>query len=112
MSDLESYELVLSAVKQLVKCEKARMKKSESFLSMDIHNYSTIRRARASDRLTDACFEVDKAKDYLHKALVDACLAPAKSPDSYETRLLTHSAGFGHSVTFKYTPPIPNCIKC
>ncbi len=111
MTDLASYELVLSAVKNLVKCEKARIKLSEKFHAMSPYDYSAIRRAGASDRLTDACFNVDKSKDYLHKVLVDAHLAKAKSPDSYETRLLTHSAGFGHSITFKYTPAVPNCIK-
>lgn len=111
MDNLANYELVLSAVRNLVKSEKARLKKSEAFLSMDHRNHSATRRARASDQLTSACFEVDRAKDYLHKILVDSDLAPAKSPESYKTRVLTQSAGFGHSVSLKYTPPVPKCIE-
>jgi len=111
MDKLEDYEKILFAVKELVKSEKAKIKASDNFMKMDFHNYTQTRRARASDRLTDACFSVDKARDYLHKILVDTGFTSVREVEFYKTREISQSAGFGHSICFKYTPPIPDCIR-
>ena len=111
MSDEEDYQAVVDAAKRLLKAERDRAKKSERYGSMSFRDHSEKARAAASDRLTDACFELDKAKDWMHKVLVDAGLAKPHSRDSYETRLITHGCGFGHSIKFKYTPPIPRCYE-
>lgn len=111
MSDLTDYKAVLDAAKALVAAEKAVADKGEKFRSMGFADYSVKARAAASDRLTDACHSRDKALDHMHKALVDANLCKPKERDAYDTRILTHSCGFGHSISFKYTPPLPRCYQ-
>lgn len=111
MSTLSEYQSVLDSCKNLLACDKRRMKLSASYHAMSPQTHTTRRRAAASDRLTDACFELDKAKDLLHKNLVDAGLESPRDRESYETRLLSHACGFGHSITFKYTPPLPKCYQ-
>lgn len=110
-TDLEKYQDVLSDIKDLIKAEKARIKANERFCEMRMDTHTATRRAGASDRLTDACFSRDCSKDRIHKSLVDAGLAKPNSKESYETREISQSAGFGHSIRFNYTPPLPECYK-
>jgi len=111
MNDLVIYEEVVKAAKKLLRAEKDVTKKSDSYRGMSFEAHSVKARAGASDRLTEACFSRDKAIDYMHKVLVDAFLVQPKSRDSYDKRIITHSHGFGHSYSFNYTPPIPECFK-
>jgi len=108
--ELESeYTAVLEAAKSLLKAEKDRKKKSDKYRDMDIYQTTATRRASASDRLTNACFALDEAKDWMHKTLVDARLTKAHPIEHYATREITQSAGLGHKINLKYTPPLPNC---
>lgn len=111
MIDLAAYEEALTALKLVIKNEKAREKVSKQFHSLDWHNTTTKRRAAVSDRLTDACHSVDRAKDVLHARLVDAGLAPLKPLDHYLPYTIGQSAGFGHSIKFNYRPALPKSIK-
>jgi len=109
MEEIDRLTAVLESTKKVIKALKDKNKKSDSYRAMGFNTHTQSQRAKASDRLTDACFEFDRAMDDLHADLVDADLAAAK--DSYDTRQITHSAGFGHSYTFPYTPKIPIKFK-
>ena len=111
MNDEDNYLQVVSASKNLLKCQKEQNKFSKKLQEMRFDTHSVKSRAAATDRLTGACFSVDKAKDLLHKVLVDAMLCNPKPRDAYDTVMLSHSHGFGHTYTFKYTPPLPKCYE-
>ena len=109
MSRIEKLEQVKKSLLLLIKAEKDVEKKSDKYAEMDTYNTTTRRRAGASDKLTRACFERDKLQDDLHADLINAKLTKANSKESYETRQITHSHGFGHTYTTKYTPKSPKC---
>lgn len=111
MSKLEDYQAILEAAKRLVAAEKSVTAKSDKFGSMNFQDHSRKSRAAASDRLTDACHERDKARDIMHAVLVDAGFCQAKPANEYDTRAITQSAGFGHKIDFKYSPAVPRCIE-
>jgi hypothetical protein len=111
MSDFLSYQIVAAATKALATAQKRVDDIGEKYRAMGLADYSIKARASASDRLTIACFERDKFKDVLHKVLVDASMCLPLAREAYDTRLLCHSHGFGHSVKFKYTPPLPKCYE-
>jgi hypothetical protein len=111
MIEIGQAQAIVDAAKDLLKATKERHKKGETFRAMGFDTHTIIRRAAASDRLTDACFSLDKSCDQLHKVLVDANFTKPKERESYGTRTLTHSAGFGHSISFKYMPPLPKCYQ-
>jgi len=107
--NINNYEAVVELSKKLLAAEKDVVKKSDKIGAMNFRDHSIKSRAAASDRLTSACFARDCAKDDLHKLLVDSGLSAPKAITEYDTRLLCHSHGFGHSAKFKYTPPLPKC---
>lgn len=111
MSNLSKYEAVLLAAKELVKAEKDVTKKSDKAQSLTIEGSTRKQRASANDRLTDACFDRDKARDNLHKYLVDAGLADAKASEEYEARQISQNAGLGHTIRKSYQPAKPNSVS-
>ena len=111
MENIEHYIAISDQAKIIVKLEKAKNKISTKRLEMDFASSTSKARANVSDRLVSACFEVDKARDMMHKLVVDASLAEPRDVETYETQSLTQSHGHGHSYTFNYTPPLPNCYK-
>ena len=85
--NIEKLQTAQEAMKALISAMKDVEKKSQKLHSMNFNDNSVKQRAAASDRLTDVCFARDRASDYLHQ-----------------------SAGFGHSISMKYTPAIPDCV--
>lgn len=108
---MDSYQDLLDSVKALHKAQQAVNKKSDAYHAMTFENSTAKRRASASDRLTDACWDRDKALDLFHCELVNAGMAKPKEPADYEPREITHNAGFGHTIRFKYHPQKPRCVK-
>lgn len=107
---MNKYQELLNCAKALHKAEADVQKKSDKIYSMTFENTTTKRRAAASDALTYACFFRDKAIDKLHCELVDCFLVEPKPVEEYEPRQITHNAGFGHTIQFKYHPPKPKRI--
>ncbi|WP_287011191.1 hypothetical protein [Idiomarina sp.] len=109
--NIEKLQTAQEAMKALISAMKDVEKKSQKLHSMNFNDNSVKQRAAASYRLTDVCFARDRASDYLHACLVNAGLTPAKPAGHYATREIHQSAGFGHSISMKYTPAIPDCVR-